>query len=120
MKLGIATVITDEGMRSEVLAKTLDDSGFDSIHVTENSHIPGSRTTPYPARGESCRSYDAIVAPTAAALATSKIVIGAEAIHRSASIAAFTGLFRLTDEVSEIRQLKPLPDSGCANIALAQ
>ena len=75
-KLGIATVITDEGIRSEVLANALGNSGFDSIHVTENSHIPASRTTPYPARGELYWSYDAFVALTAAALATSKRVIG--------------------------------------------
>jgi hypothetical protein len=47
VKLGIATVITDEGIRPEVLAKALGNRGFDSIHVTENSHIPASRTTPY-------------------------------------------------------------------------
>ena len=76
MNLGIATVITDEGIRSEVLANALGNSGFDSIHVTENSHIPASRTTPYPARGELYWSYDAFVALTAAALATSKLVIG--------------------------------------------
>lgn len=62
MKLGIATVITDEGIHSESLANALGNPGFDSIHVTENSHIPASRTTPYPARGELYRSYDAFVA----------------------------------------------------------
>jgi hypothetical protein len=75
-KLGIATVITDEGMRSEILANALGNKRFDSIHVAENSHIPASRATPYPARGAFYRSYDAFVALTAAALATSKLVIG--------------------------------------------
>ena len=70
MKLGIATVITDEGLRPEVLANALGNRGFDSIHVTENSHIPASLTTPYPARGEFYWSYDAFVALTAAALAS--------------------------------------------------
>jgi len=76
VKLGIATVITDEGIPAEVLANALGDSEFDPLHVTENSHIPASRTKPYPARGELYRSYDAFVALTAAALATSKLVIG--------------------------------------------
>ena len=40
VKLGIATVITDEGIRPEVLAKALGDGEFDSLHVAENSH-PG-------------------------------------------------------------------------------
>jgi hypothetical protein len=31
MKLGIATVITDEGIRPDVLAKALEDGGFDSL-----------------------------------------------------------------------------------------
>ena len=75
-KLGIATVITDEGMCPELLANALGNRGFDSTHVTENSHIPASRTTPYPARGEFYWSYGAFVALTAAARATSKLVIG--------------------------------------------
>jgi hypothetical protein len=52
VKLGIATVITDEAIRPEALAKALGNRGFGSIYVTENSHIPASLTTPYPARGE--------------------------------------------------------------------
>jgi probable F420-dependent oxidoreductase len=80
MKLGIATVITDEGIRPDILAKELEDGGFDSIVVAEHSHIPASRATLYPAGGELprefFRSYDPFVALTAAALATSKLLIG--------------------------------------------
>jgi probable F420-dependent oxidoreductase len=80
MKIGIATVITDEGMRPDVLAKALEERGFDSLVVAEHSHIPASRATPFPAGGELpreyCRSYDPFVALTAAALATSKLLIG--------------------------------------------
>jgi len=58
----------------------LEDRGFDSIVVTELSHIPASRATPFPAGGELprafYRSYDPFVALTAAALATSKLLIG--------------------------------------------
>jgi alkanesulfonate monooxygenase SsuD/methylene tetrahydromethanopterin reductase-like flavin-dependent oxidoreductase (luciferase family) len=74
MKLGAATVITDEGIRRNVLTKALEERGFDSLMVAEHSHIPTSRTTPFPAGGELPReSYDIFVALTAAALATSKL-----------------------------------------------
>ena len=80
MKLGVATVITDEGIRPDVLAKALEDRGFDSLVVAEHSHIPTSRATPFPAGGELpreyYRSYDPFVALTAAAVATSKLLIG--------------------------------------------
>jgi hypothetical protein len=52
MKLGIATVITDEGIRPDVLAKALEDRGCDSLVVAEHSHIPASRARLYPAGGE--------------------------------------------------------------------
>ena len=80
MKLGVATVVTDEGIRPDVLAKALEERAFDSLVVAEHSHIPTSRTTPFPAGGELPReyhrSYDPFVALTAAALATSKLLIG--------------------------------------------
>ena len=49
MKLGIANVITDEGMRPDVLGKALEESGFDSLVVAEHSHIPASRASTEPA-----------------------------------------------------------------------
>jgi probable F420-dependent oxidoreductase len=80
MKLGVATVITDEGIRPDVLAKALEERGFDSLVVAEHSHTPASRATPFPAGGELpreyYRSYDPFVALTAAALATSELLIG--------------------------------------------
>ena len=80
MKLGVATVITDESIRPDALAKALEERGFDSLVVAEHSHIPASRATPFPAAGELprefYRSYDPFVALTAAALATSKLLIG--------------------------------------------
>jgi probable F420-dependent oxidoreductase len=80
MELGIATVITDEGIRSNVLAKAVEDRGFDSFVVAEHSHIPATRATPYPAGGELPREfyrcYDPFVALTAATLATSKLLVG--------------------------------------------
>jgi len=80
MKLGVATVVTDEGIRPHVLAKALEDRGFDSLMVAEHSHVPTSRATPFPAGGELpreyYRSYDPFVALSAAALATSNLLIG--------------------------------------------
>jgi probable F420-dependent oxidoreductase len=80
MKLGVATVITDEGIRPDVLAKALEERGFDALVVAEHSHIPTSRATAFPAGGELpreyYRSYDPFVALTAAALATSELLIG--------------------------------------------
>jgi alkanesulfonate monooxygenase SsuD/methylene tetrahydromethanopterin reductase-like flavin-dependent oxidoreductase (luciferase family) len=52
MKLGVATVITDESIRPDVLAKALEERGFDSLVVAEHSHIPTSRATPFPAGGQ--------------------------------------------------------------------
>ena len=57
MKLGVATVVTDEGIRPDVLAKALKDGGFDSLTVAEHSHVPTSRVTPSPAGGELPREY---------------------------------------------------------------
>ena len=57
MKLGIATVITDEGIRPVVLAKALEERGFDALVVAGHSHIPARRATPYPAGGELPREF---------------------------------------------------------------
>jgi probable F420-dependent oxidoreductase len=80
MKLGISTIITDQGIRPDVLAKACEERGFDSLVVAEHSHVPVSRATPYPAGGdlppEYYRVYDPIVAVTAAAVATSKLLVG--------------------------------------------
>ncbi len=80
MKLGISTVITDEGIHPAVLAKALEERGFDSLVVAEHSHVPVSRATPYPAGGELpdeyYRVYDPIVALTAAAVVTSELLVG--------------------------------------------
>src|ERR1700748_443646 len=80
MKFGVATVITDESIRPDVLAKALEERGFESLVVAEHSHIPACRATPCPAGGELpreyYRSYDPFVALTAAAVATSQLLIG--------------------------------------------
>lgn len=80
MKFGIATFITDEGIRPDTLGRALEERGFSSLFIAEHSHIPASRESPYPGGGELPRKYyrtlDPFVALTAAAAVTSRLVLG--------------------------------------------
>lgn len=80
MQIGIATFVTDEGIRPDALGRALEERGFDSLFLAEHSHIPASRETPYPGGGELPRRYyrtlDPFVALTAAASATSGLLLG--------------------------------------------
>lgn len=80
MKFGIATFLTDEGIRPDVLGKALEERGFDSLFAAEHSHIPANRETPYPGGGELPRVYyrslDPFVALTAAAVVTKNLLVG--------------------------------------------
>ena len=59
MRFGIATFITDEGIRPDALGRALEERGFSSLFVAEHSHIPVNRESPYPAGGELPRSTTA-------------------------------------------------------------
>jgi hypothetical protein len=48
MKFGVATFFTGQGIGPTALAQALEERGFDSLFVTEHTHIPASRRTPYP------------------------------------------------------------------------
>jgi probable F420-dependent oxidoreductase len=80
MRFGVATFITDEGIRPEVLGRALEERGFSSLFIAEHSHIPVSRESPYPGGGELPRKYyrtlDPFVALTAAAVVTSRLRLG--------------------------------------------
>jgi probable F420-dependent oxidoreductase len=80
MKFGIATFITDEGIRPAALGRALEERGFSSLFIAEHSHIPAGRETPYPAGGDLPRRYyrtlDPFVALTAVATVTSRLVLG--------------------------------------------
>lgn len=80
MKFGIATFVTDEGIRPDRLGAAVEERGFDSLFLAEHSHIPASRQTPYPGGGELPHMYyrtlDPFVALTAAAGATSRLLLG--------------------------------------------
>jgi probable F420-dependent oxidoreductase len=62
------------------LARSLEERGFESLWVGEHSHIPVERRTPYPAGGELPPQYlrmmDPFVTLTAAAAATTRLVVG--------------------------------------------
>ncbi|MDT7708034.1 MAG: hypothetical protein QOG20_3641 [Pseudonocardiales bacterium] len=80
MKFGIATFVTDEGIRPDALGRAVEERGFDSVFLAEHSHIPASRETPYPGGGDLPRVYyrtlDPFVALTAAGAATSTLILG--------------------------------------------
>ncbi len=80
MKFGIAIFPTDYAISMTELAPAVESAGFESLWVAEHSHIPVSRTSPYPAGGELPRMYmhtmDPFIALTAAALASKKLLVG--------------------------------------------
>jgi len=63
-----------------VLAKTLEDAGFESLWYGEHSHIPVCRSTPYPPGGELPEPYKKMMDPyislMAAAAATQTLRLG--------------------------------------------
>ena len=80
MDFGISYFPTDEAIDPAEMARMAEERGFESLFVTEHSHIPVSRETPYPAGGELPREYsrihDPFVALTAAAAATERLRVG--------------------------------------------
>ena len=80
MDFGVAYFPTDESIEPATLARMAEERGFESVFVTEHTHIPASRETPYPAGGELPREYwriyDPFVALTTMAAATERIRIG--------------------------------------------
>ncbi|GAA4542039.1 LLM class F420-dependent oxidoreductase [Amycolatopsis samaneae] len=79
MDFGIATSVTDEGIRPGVLGAAVEERGFDSLFLPEHSHIPVSRETPYPG-GDlppgALRNLDPLIALTAVAGTTSDLRLG--------------------------------------------
>jgi probable F420-dependent oxidoreductase len=80
VRFGIGCFATDEGPDPAELARLVEERGFESIFFTEHTHIPASRATPWPVGGELpreyARTYDPMVALTAAAAATSALLLG--------------------------------------------
>ena len=80
MDLGVAYFPTDEAVEPAELARMAEERGFESVFVTEHTHIPADRETPYPAGGELPREYwrihDPFVVLGTMAEATDRIRIG--------------------------------------------
>jgi probable F420-dependent oxidoreductase len=80
MDLGLVTFAVDYGIDPGELARAAEDAGFESLFVTEHTHIPTSRESPWPQGGELpekyWRTYDPFVALSFAAAATERLKIG--------------------------------------------
>ena len=74
MKFGIAIFPTDYAIAMTELGPAVEERGFESLWVAEHTHIPVSRSSPYPSGGELPKHYwhtlDPFVALTAAAAVT--------------------------------------------------
>jgi probable F420-dependent oxidoreductase len=80
MRFGISTFITDQGIAPAALASAVEERGFDSLFVSEHSHIPISRLSPSPEGGELGEKYyrllDPFIALSAAATVTTRLLLG--------------------------------------------
>jgi len=80
MHLGFSSMNNVQDPAPEILAKTLEEAGFESLWYGEHSHIPTSRKTPYPPGGEMPAPYKQMMDPyislMAAASVTTKLKLG--------------------------------------------
>ena len=80
MDFGVSYFPTDETLEPAELARLCEERDFESVFVTDHTHIPASRETSYPAGGELPREYwrihDPFVALTTMASATERIRVG--------------------------------------------
>jgi len=63
MKIGYTTMNTPADIAPRILGPLLEDAGFESIWIGEHSHIPVSRSTPYPTGGEMPWQYTTMMDP---------------------------------------------------------
>jgi probable F420-dependent oxidoreductase len=79
-QLGVTIFPTDYSIQPVELARAVEERGLDSIFVTEHTHIPTSRETPWPAGGDLPKEYwhthDPFVALSAMAAVTERIRLG--------------------------------------------
>ena len=80
MHFGASMFFTDYSMTPQVLARALEERGFESLWAPEHSHIPLSRKTPFIFGGDLPKKYydvmDPFVTLTAAALASKTLKVG--------------------------------------------
>jgi probable F420-dependent oxidoreductase len=79
-RFGISIFPTDYSIQPVELARAAEERGFESLFVTEHTHIPTSRQTPWPGGADLPKEYwhthDPFVALAAAAAATERIRLG--------------------------------------------
>ncbi len=63
MQLGFSAMNNPADVAPAVLARELEDRGYESLWFGEHSHIPVSRRTPYPAGGEMPEPYKQMMDP---------------------------------------------------------
>jgi probable F420-dependent oxidoreductase len=80
LELGVAMFPADYAVGAPALARMVEERGFESLWFPEHTHIPASRSSPYPGGGELPRMYshthDPFVALAAAAAVTDRIRLG--------------------------------------------
>src|SRR5579884_2532660 len=80
MQFGVTMFVTDETISVVDLARAAEDHGFESLWLPEHTHIPTSRTSPWPGGAELPREYshslELFVALGAAAAVTSRLRLG--------------------------------------------
>ena len=80
MHLGLFIFTTDYSFRIDELARAAEERGFESLFVTEHTHIPTSRRTPFPGGGQLPKEYshtlDPFIGLMAAASVTRNLKIG--------------------------------------------
>jgi len=77
---GVLIFLTDYGIDGPTLARATEERGFDGLFLTEHTHIPVSRESPWNGGAELPRSYwhteDPFVALAAMAVVTERIALG--------------------------------------------
>jgi probable F420-dependent oxidoreductase len=82
LRLGVATVLTDDGVDPLELARAVEAHGFECLLLADHTHIPASRESPYPHPpfGELPRRYyrirDPLVTLAAMGTVTSTLKLG--------------------------------------------
>ncbi|MEV5572241.1 LLM class F420-dependent oxidoreductase [Spirillospora sp. NPDC052269] len=80
MRIGVHSLMSDEGVRPDRLARALEERGFDAMFVPEHSHLPVRTEIPYPMGGPVPRPYfriyDPFVALSMAAAVTDRLLLG--------------------------------------------
>ena len=79
MKIGVTIFATEYAIDPVELGKRLEDLGFESLFLTEHTHIPASRRTPFPGGGDLPReyswTYDPFLTLTTIAGATERLLL---------------------------------------------